>query len=448
MWLEWFEVQGYKNFRAPLRLENLRRFNVLHGDNNVGKSNLLESIGLLFVALGALRDEATGRTSVGEAFARTSAPAAREGTKTAVRTDSYLSERGLPPEDIFDFQSQGPITLRASLRPDLATDDPPSAAGPIEVALRIERRPEGAAISLTRLVPAGGPDLATAPDGEAARVLYRLGPRVEARTVEPRFLLIRADRSVVSDPPADDAGPLVAREPMPPDLALALHEAEVTKGVPRRRFERFLAALEHVRSLVGEGRFRMHYDTKIERAELYLERGSELIPLRLMGSGVQQAAVLAGRLAMAGPAVVAIEEPELCLRWPAQHRLRDMLRELCTGDEGPGQLFVTSHASAFEFEPTFYGLTAGASGPEVRRRPKEEAPRFLDPEVERPPEGARAPLSYVTRDGLLRVPDDVRRALGVADGGGVTFAEGKDGLFYMLGDAQLLDMIEPGAPRP
>jgi hypothetical protein len=70
----------------------------------------------------------------------------------------------------------------------------------------------------------------------------------------------------------------------------------------------------------------------------------------------------------------------------------------------------------------------------VRRRPKEEAPRFLDPEVERPPE--------------VQVPDDVRRSLGVADGGGVTFAEGKDGLFYMLGDAQLLDMIEPGAPRP
>ncbi len=44
----------------------------------------------------------------------------------------------------------------------------------------------------------------------------------------------------------------------------------------------------------------------------------------------------------------------------------------------------------------------------------------------------------------MRVPDDVRRALGVVDGGGVTFIEGKDGLFYMLGDAQVLDMIEPG----
>jgi hypothetical protein len=46
MRLERFRVQGYKNFRAPLQLADLGRFNVLHGDNNVGKSNLLESIGL------------------------------------------------------------------------------------------------------------------------------------------------------------------------------------------------------------------------------------------------------------------------------------------------------------------------------------------------------------------------------------------------------------------
>src|SRR4051812_25023641 len=115
MRLEWFEVQSYKNFRAPVRLADLGRFNVLHGDNNVGKSNLLEAIGLLFVALGALREEASARTSVAEAFARTSAPAAKDGTKIASRSDKYFTERGFPPEDIFDFTSQAPIILRASL---------------------------------------------------------------------------------------------------------------------------------------------------------------------------------------------------------------------------------------------------------------------------------------------------------------------------------------------
>ena len=413
-------------------------------------SLLLESVGLLFVALGALREETSARTSVAEAFARTSAPAPKNGAKTAIRSDNYLSARGFPTDDIFDLTSQGPITLRASFQlgaGDVAVEAPPTEQGPIQIELRIERRPEGAAIALVSLARSGDPHLATAPNEEVARVLSLLGAEAETRSAELRFLLIRADRSVVCDPPQDDSAPLVAREPMPRDLALALYRAERAKGALRRRFDRFVAELEHVRSLVGEGRWRMDYVLTTERAELSLDRGSELIPLRLMGSGVQQIAVLAGRLAMAGPAVVAIEEPELNLRWSVQHRLRDLLRELCIGDDGPSQVLVTSHSSAFEFEPTFYALYVGANGPEVRRRPAEDAPRLLNPEVERPPEGARAPLSYVTSDGLMRVPDDVRRALGVAEGGGVTFVEGKDGLFYLLGDAQVLDMVEQGASQ-
>lgn len=449
MRIQWFEVQGYKNIRAPVRLEDLGRFNVLHGDNNTGKSNLLESVGLLFVALGALREETSARTSVAEAFARTSAPSAKGGAATAFRSDKYLAERGFPAEDIFEFTRQAPITLRGSFLPaagDATPDEPPSARDPIEVELRIDRRQEGAAISLTRLQRPGGVDTSAAPAEELARTLHRLDPRAEGRSILPRFLLIRADRSVLCDPPRD-ASPLMAREPMPGDLGLALYEAEREKGAGRRRFDRFVAALEHVRSLVGEGRWRMDYALEIERAELSLERGSELIPLRLMGSGVQQLAVLAGRLAMAGPTVVVIEEPELNLRWSAQHRLRDMLRELCSGEDGPSQVLVTSHSSAFEFEPMFYAVTMGPNGPEVRRRPAEEAPGLLNPEIVRPPDGARAPLSYVTGDGLVRVPDDVRRALGVAGGGGVTFVEGKDGLFYLLSDTQILDMIGPGGGR-
>ena len=122
----------------------------------------------------------------------------------------------------------------------------------------------------------GGADTSAAPNEEVARVLRRLGPRVEARSVEPRFLLIRADRSVICDPPRADAAPLVAREPMPVDLGLALYKAEREKGAQRRRFDRFVAAIEHLRSLVGEGRWRMDYVLEIERAELSLERGSEL----------------------------------------------------------------------------------------------------------------------------------------------------------------------------
>lgn len=372
MLLQWFEVQGYKNFRAPVRLEDLGALNIIHGDNNTGKSNLLESLGLLFLALGALREQSSALTSVVEGFARPSAASTRNAATTAIRSDSYLAERGFAANDIFDFTSQAPITLRASFQcgaGDVAEGDLPESSGPIQVELRIERRPEGVAISLVGLEQAEGADSSTAPSDEVARVLHLLGRGAATRPPGLRFLLIRPDRSVIGDPRRQESARLLVREPMPQDLALALYEAERDKGAPRRRFGRFVAALEQMRGLVGDGRWRMDYTLKTERAELSLERGSELIPLRLMGSGVQQIAVLAGRLAMAGPAVVAIEEPELNLRWSAQHRLRDVLRELCTGEDGPSQLIVASHSSAFEFEPMFYALSLGVDGPQVRQRP-------------------------------------------------------------------------------
>lgn len=372
MLLQWFEVQGYKNFRAPLRLEDLGALNIIHGDNNTGKSNLLESLGLLFVALGALREQTPVRASVVEAFTRPSVPPPRNAVNTAIRSESYLVERGFSADEIFDFTRQAPITLRASFQPgagEFVDDDPPEPSGPIQVEVRIERRPEGVAISLVSLTRSEVADSPPTSSDGVVRTLHLLGRGVAARSGGLRFLLIRPDRSVICDPRAQPSARLLAREPMPQDLALALYEAERDKGAPRRRFERFIAALEQMRGLVGDGRWRMDYALKTQRAELSLERGSELIPLRLLGSGVQQIAVLAGRLALAGPAVVAIEEPELNLRWTAQHRLRDVLRELCSGEDGSSQLIVASHSSAFEFEPMFYALSLGVDGPQVRQRP-------------------------------------------------------------------------------
>jgi hypothetical protein len=94
-------------------------------------------------------------------------------------------------------------------------------------------------------------------------------------------------------------------------------------------------------------------------------------------------------------------------------------------------------------------LLRSPAGPRVERRLRAETLRFTDPEVHLPPEGARAPLSYVTTDGLVCVPGDVLRALGLEKGGGVVFAEEKDTRYFrMLTDAQFCDLIEPwGAHR-
>ncbi|MEZ4431391.1 MAG: AAA family ATPase [bacterium] len=48
MFIHRFEVQGFKNFVEPVVLDELGEINVIHGDNNVGKSNLLEAMHLFF----------------------------------------------------------------------------------------------------------------------------------------------------------------------------------------------------------------------------------------------------------------------------------------------------------------------------------------------------------------------------------------------------------------
>src|SRR5580700_3644751 len=51
MLLRRFSVQGYKNLQQPIVLDDLGPINVIHGPNNVGKSNLLQAIDLLFRCL-------------------------------------------------------------------------------------------------------------------------------------------------------------------------------------------------------------------------------------------------------------------------------------------------------------------------------------------------------------------------------------------------------------
>jgi predicted ATPase len=456
MHLTWFQVQGYKNLLSVLRLDPLGRINVLHGDNNVGKSNLLEAIGLFFLLLHVLREEGSGGPSMGERYARRAPPTVPNATPDAtVRTATYFTQRGFAPGEIFDLAGARPIELAAALQldaDDLVEGDPPWLAEPIQIAFRLERADEDVAITLTRAARHDGAVIQfdAASEADWARVSARIRSRRGGDTAQPRFALIRADRSVVAEPapPPDRPSSLAVREPLPADLGHALHEAEGATGLERERFDRFVTAMSHFAPLVGAGQWRMRYKIAEGRAELVFESDGTRTPLSLMGSGIQQLATMIARLLFVGADVVALEEPELNLRWRAQHLLREALSEIVRSP-GPSQLLLTSHSPAFEFEPEFFLIERTATGPSIMRRPREDAPRLLNPDVEMPPEGARAPLSYVTTDGLVRVPEHVRVDLGLEQGGGVAFVREKDhGHYRMLSDAQFLDLVEPREMKP
>jgi AbrB family looped-hinge helix DNA binding protein len=191
----------------------------------------------------------------------------------------------------------------------------------------------------------------------------------------------------------------------------------------------------------------MVYDIEADRAELALETGprAPLVPLQLMGSGIQQIAVLCARLVMTPADIFAIEEPELNLRWSVQRALHDLLLRLGREPGGP-QLLLTSHSGQFETAATCYILTRTEAGARIQKTSVQEALDYTQPELTLPPPGARAPQSYVTTEGLIQIPQDVREKLGLAHGGGVVFLEDNDGHFHMLTNDQFFDLFEKREP--
>lgn len=73
---------------------------------------------------------------------------------------------------------------------------------------------------------------------------------------------------------------------------------------------------------------------------------------------------------------IAIEEPELNLRYTLQLRLRDILSEIVKSKVGPQQIFLTSHSPAFEYGEHFYAMKATNDGPIIEHMPIKQAPFF------------------------------------------------------------------------
>jgi hypothetical protein len=460
MRLEWFQVQGYKNFRDPVRLVDLGRFNVIHGDNNVGKSNLLESIGLFFVALQVLREEARGGPSLEERYGRRAkadeATADGRPARTAVRSFSYFADRGYGPDDIFDLKEAQPIVLDAGLQLDCEASDPPWVGGPIVASIRLVRGEGEVTIQIEVLRRADGTNLAsTEASGQEdidiafALVLKRLGPRLRLKGKEmvQRFVLVRADRTTVPESPGD-ASPIAMRGPLPPALGKVLLDAENATDARRQCFNRFVQALECVRDLIGPGTWRMRVLSEALQPELCLDpgSGSPLLPVRLMGSGIQQIVILCAYLVMTETDIVAIEEPELNLRWSTQRVLRDVLDEITRAPGGP-QLMLSSHSGQFEKDALVYLLTRSELGPRVHKQVAEQGWAFTQPDAPAPASGARAPYGYVTMEGLVQVPPEVQKELGLGHGGGVVFARGKDRHYRMLTDDQYADLFDDREPQ-
>ena len=412
-----FAVEGFRNLRNRVELADLEDVNVIHGDNNVGKSNLLDALWLTFRLVSS-----SDRCS--------SPQLSRRIPVTEFETNA------LSLVELFPVGAIRPM-FKAHLDVSLSRSDLEHS----DVQPRIEQATYDASVGLTVKqfdhqveVAYTVDDSGVGTDGignehERFRVqvqlLHTIAGWSDSRS-RSTFASIDANRRRAASRKMDDS-----RRPefglLPALLEAELYDARDSADVNRHAsWLRFQKAVATVSDLFGGGEVNAVHPRNGQPSRPHLvidERPTEdeLIVHRLrleqQGSGVQQLVALLGHILMANADVVCIEEPELNLRFPLQLRLREVLRDHVVGKTGGvSQLFITSHSPAFEFGDNFYGMRATSNGPEIRRESRRSLEAYLGMPLPDIPDRGDKPLSFVSADGLVQLPDFVREAVGVADG--------------------------------
>ncbi len=442
MQIEEFRIEGYKNLVAPISLGGLgaRRIVVIHGPNNVGKSNLLEALQLPFLLLG-LEDEKKEPLPFQFPWLLPSA--------------EKLQGFGLEPSEWFTLGAPSQIDIRLVLT---FTDEELRRQGikkvydcqRVEIELRIDGYPSAVTWQILRYrfndgADAAAPDAhAAAPDAHAASVeertaevkrLQQFARDLARSVIWTRFVLLNLHREL-----AGDQRPHHRRGVISDALALALFDAR--ESPDPREYQRWAAFVDVCRQfddVLGGAEPVIAFDRVAGRATLYLQSSAGRLPAHLLGTGVQQLLAITARMLVTKADVIAVEEPEASVSVGLHARVREALSRMTV--QGPSQIFLTSHSPWFDGKQDFIAVTPSEDGPRVQWRAPQDALSFTMHDLAQPPTG-RAPVSYVTSEGLVSLPVFVREALGVSHGGGVVFWSGeKPGRVEIVSDATALDEL-------
>jgi AAA15 family ATPase/GTPase len=434
MQLKNFTVKGFKNFQTELVLENLGAIAVIHGENNVGKSNVLEAMQLFFQLLRVQEPNQTVHKTWGQKL-----------------RFSELEEQGFYPSDFFNLEIPAPIEINVTftIQPEeleRADIQPLLPSSEVQMALQLKHIHADLDYQITKYQFADGTDV-THPEATAEQKTYAarfatfLAQRFILKTKEKtnRFALIRLDRRI------SQAEIEAVRRVIPQALSLQLYDAkESPEPSHYKKWELFVKTMHKFNDVLGPGEFVVLFNRHTSRANLAFQSPSTRIPIDLLGSGIQQIVALIARMLMSNANFVAIEEPELNLRYTLQLRLREIFKDIIEAPVGPQQLFLTSHSPAFEFGKHFYAMRQINGLPTLELKPIKQALLFTHHHADSPYlVGEHAPLCYVSTDGLVRLPERIRHRLELEQGGGVVLLERKDtGHIELLTDNQFDDLFE------
>lgn len=434
-----FAVSGFKNFTQEVVLDDMGEICVIHGENNVGKSNLLEAMQLFFKLLLAMKRELY------------------ENMNNSEQIISVLKEIGFEPNSIFHLVSPDLIELQLTF---LITPEEVENLGAVllssshrhvreqecAILLKIQIFPKISKITQSIDNPLENwfieRDLQPIHAAGINRLILDFLPENLCRPIHPssdeRFILIGTDRRISFDEVE------VVREIIPQPLRLQLYDIRDSfEPMIAKRWKLFVKTMSRFNDILGEGEFVALYDRRANKADLVFDTGDKRIPINLLGSGIQQVVALIARLLVSNASFVAIEEPELNLRYTLQERLYEVFKEIVADPAGPSQIFLTSHSPAFEHGEHFYHMRQTEHGVTVEKRPISQARMVTGMNCDESLAGKSAPYSYVTSEGLVRLPESVLKDLDIPYGGGVFILKRKDNEHVeLLTDEQYFNLFE------
>jgi len=447
-----FAVSGFKNFTQEVVLDDLGEICVIHGENNVGKSNLLEAMLLFFKIL-----------QYGKIY---------EMGDSKHRIFNNLNDLGFEPSQIFNLASPLPIELHATVlitpkemkefgKLHLASDEPNCENSEYEVSIYVKIADT---VALKIVNPMENwftePDQMVISPEKLNAIMLRAIAEKDYQPVNlalnDRFILIGTHRMVFSDNTVEmamnrddytdyeESAQKSANEIVPQSLRLQLYGASVSFDLAiLKRWKLFVKIMSRFNDILGEGQFIARYDPSKKIADVVFDTDDKRIPLDLLGSGIQQVVALIARLLVSNATFVAIEEPELNLRYTLQLRLYEVFKEIVADPAGANQIFLTSHSPAFEHGEHFYHMHTSEHGITVEKRPISLAPMVTGMSVDTVAINKNASYGYVSTEGLIRIPERIRKELGTEEGGGVVFLKRKDnGHVELLTNQQFANLFE------
>ena len=388
MRIEKFRVQGFKNLTEPLVMDNLRGYNVIHGVNNIGKSNLLEAMSLLMQPSKTLSNDAKPLTGNSKIEIDAEVPGLLESISTPLSEEEILTHGKVVSVLSWSYGKRriGWMDIRGTY-----------VSEPFE-----------------------------------ASIYNLLGANRRGPMQDERFLLIPVSRSLSEKIPTQKS-----RETT---LALEMYDAQQSEDIANvKRWRAFVEAMKDFQDITGPGEFVATFQRASSEAQLMFEMQDARIPFRLLGSGIQQIVTLLGMILMSNASIIAIEEPELNLRWALQTRLAQTLRNLLANpDAGIDQLFLTTHSPAFSDTPDFWLMRKGAAGPVIERRPSSDLALVLQDSLQAPPVLPHNEIkAWLTPQGVVQVPAFVLAQLQLEHGGAVIFRTMQDGVLLQNEDIAL-----------